>query len=40
MMHIAKDLNPDKFADIDLAEETDQYYVNIYGVHYPGFEAA
>lgn len=40
MMHIAKDLYPDKFADIDLAEETDQYYVNIYGVHYPGFEAA
>ncbi len=40
MMHIAKDLHPDKFADIDLAEETDQYYVDIYSVHYPGFEPA
>ncbi|WP_370571935.1 ABC transporter substrate-binding protein, partial [Methanomethylovorans sp.] len=40
MMHIAKDLHPDKFAEIDLAEETDQYYVDIYGVHYPGFELA
>lgn len=40
MMHIAKDLHPDKFADIDLEEVTDQYYVDIYGVHYPGFESA
>ncbi|MDI9393950.1 MAG: ABC transporter substrate-binding protein [Euryarchaeota archaeon] len=40
MMHVAKDLHPDKFADLNLTEETDQYYVDVYGVHYPGFEPA
>jgi len=39
MMHMAKDLYPTQFADVDLAEETDQYFVDIYGVHYPGFES-
>ncbi|MDD2339664.1 MAG: iron ABC transporter substrate-binding protein [Proteiniphilum sp.] len=38
MMHVAKDLHPDKFADLNLTQEVDQYYVEVYGVHYPGFE--
>jgi iron complex transport system substrate-binding protein len=40
MMHVAKDLHPDKFAALNLTEETDQYYIKVYGVHYPGFEHA
>lgn len=40
MMHVAKDLHPDKFADLNLTQEVDQYYVEVYGVHYPGFEPA
>ncbi|HIH95481.1 TPA: iron ABC transporter substrate-binding protein [Methanosarcina acetivorans] len=40
IMHVAKDLHPDKFAALNLTAETDQYYVDVYGVHYPGFEPA
>lgn len=40
MMHIAKDLHPDKFSDLNLTQEADQYYVEVYGIHYPGFEPA
>ncbi len=40
MMHVAKDLHPDKFANINLTQEVDNYYVEVYGVHYPGFEKA
>ncbi len=40
MIHIAKDLHPDRFADLNLTEETDQFYVDVYEVHYPGFEPA
>jgi len=40
MMHVTKDLHPDKFANINLTQEVDSYYVEIYGVHYPGFEKA
>ena len=38
MMHVAKDLHPDRFTALNLTEETDQFYVDVYGVHYPGFE--
>jgi iron complex transport system substrate-binding protein len=40
MMHVAKDLHPDKFANLSLTQEADNYYVEVYGVHYPGFEKA
>jgi iron complex transport system substrate-binding protein len=40
MMHVAKDLHPDKFASLNLTQEADKYYVEVYGVHYPGFEPA
>ncbi len=40
MMQVAKDLHPDKFANINLTQEADNYYVEVYGVHYPGFEPA
>lgn len=40
MMHVAKDLYPDKFASLNLTQEADKYYVEVYGVHYPGFEPA
>ncbi|WP_321417497.1 molybdate ABC transporter substrate-binding protein [uncultured Methanomethylovorans sp.] len=40
MMYMAKDLYPTQFADMDLTEEADQYFVDIYGVHYPGYESA
>jgi iron complex transport system substrate-binding protein len=40
MMCVAKDLHPDKFSSLNLTQEADQYYVEVYGVHYPGFEPA
>lgn len=40
IVHVAKDLHPDKFANLNLTQETDNYYVEVYGVHYPGFEKA
>ncbi|WP_440953970.1 ABC transporter substrate-binding protein [Methanosarcina sp. Mfa9] len=40
MMHVAKDLHPDRFADLNLTEETDRFYVDVYGIHYPGLEPA
>jgi iron complex transport system substrate-binding protein len=40
MIHIAKDLYPDEFADIDMEEETDQYYADVYSIHYPSLEPA
>lgn len=38
MMHVAKDLHPEKFANVNITQEADQYYVEVYGVHYPGFK--
>ncbi|WP_321428869.1 ABC transporter substrate-binding protein [uncultured Methanolobus sp.] len=40
MIHIAKDLYPDEFADLDMVEETDDYFADLYDVHYPSFEPA
>lgn len=38
MLNIAKYLYPDEFIDVNMAEEVDDYFVSVYGVHYPGFE--
>lgn len=35
LLHVAKDLHPDKFQDVDMNETVDQYNVDIWGVHYP-----
>ncbi|MDQ1251459.1 MAG: iron complex transport system substrate-binding protein, partial [Euryarchaeota archaeon] len=40
LMRIAKDLHPDKFSDLNMTKETDEYYVKVYEVHYPGFKPA
>ncbi|NPV61025.1 MAG: ABC transporter substrate-binding protein [Methanotrichaceae archaeon] len=40
LMIMAKDINPDKFQDLDLDAEIDNMFVDLYQVHYPGFEAA
>jgi iron complex transport system substrate-binding protein len=40
MFKVAKDLHPNKFKDLDLNKEYDAYFVNMYGVHYPGFSKA
>ena len=40
LMRIAKDIHPEKFSDLNITKEADQYYVKVYGVHYPGFKPA
>lgn len=40
LMIMAKDINPDKFQDLDLDAEIDNMFVDLYSVHYPGFAAA
>lgn len=37
---MAKDINPDRFQDLDLDAEIDGMFVDLYSVHYPGFAAA
>ncbi|HTY91988.1 MAG TPA: ABC transporter substrate-binding protein [Methanocella sp.] len=40
VMKIAKNINPDKFASLDLNKEYDAFFVSVYGVHYPGYAKA
>jgi iron complex transport system substrate-binding protein len=40
MMKVAKDINPETFKSWDLNKEYDAYFVDMYGVHYPGFAKA
>ena len=40
LMIMAKEINPDKFQDLDLDAEIDSMFVDLCSVHYPGFAAA
>jgi iron complex transport system substrate-binding protein len=40
LMHVAKDVQPDLFKDLNLTEEMDGFFVQMYGVHYPGYAPA
>lgn len=40
LLHVAKDLHPDKFQDLDMNETVDQYNVDMWGVHYPSMVKA
>lgn len=40
LLHVAKDLHPDKFQDLDINQTVDQYNVDIWGVHYPSLARA
>jgi len=40
LMIMAKDINPDRFQDLNLDAEIDSMFVDLYSVHYPGFAAA
>lgn len=40
MLSMAKYLYPDEFSGVDMDQEIDDYFVSVYGVHYPGFEKA
>lgn len=40
LMQLAKDIHPEKFQDLDLDQEIDNLFVDIYSVHYPGYAPA
>lgn len=40
LLHVAKDLHPDKFKDLDMNQTIDQYNVDMWGVHYPSMAVA
>lgn len=40
LMAVAKDIQPDLFADVDMDALIDAFFVDMYGVHYPTFQAA
>ena len=40
LLHVARDLYPDKFQDVDMNKTIDQYNVDIWGVHYPSMAKA
>jgi iron complex transport system substrate-binding protein len=40
LLHVARDLHPDKFQDVDMNQTIDQYNVDIWGVHYPSMAKA
>jgi iron complex transport system substrate-binding protein len=40
LMLLAKDIQPEKFQDLDLDQEIDDLFVDIYSVHYPGYAPA
>jgi iron complex transport system substrate-binding protein len=40
LMAIAKDLQPELFKDVNMDQLIDSFFVEMYGVHYPGFSAA
>ena len=40
LLHVAKDLHPDKFQGLDMNQTVDQYNVDMWGVHYPSMAKA
>lgn len=40
LLHVARDLYPDKFSDLDFNQTVDQYNVDMWGVHYPSLARA
>lgn len=40
LLHIARDLHPQEFSDIDMNQTVDQYNVDMWGVHYPSMARA
>jgi iron complex transport system substrate-binding protein len=40
LLHVAKDLHPDKFPGLDMNQTVDQYNVDMWGVHYPSMAKA
>lgn len=40
LMAIAKDIQPDLFSTVDMDDLVDSFFVEMFGVHYPGFAAA
>ena len=40
LLHVARDLHPDKFQGLDMNQTVDQYNVDIWGVHYPSMVKA
>ena len=39
-LKIAKDINPEAFADVDLTSEYDAFFQQMYGVTYPDYQPA
>ncbi len=39
-LKIAKDINPEAFADVDLNVEYDEFFQAMYGVSYPDYQPA
>ena len=39
-LKIAKDINPEAFADVDLSAEYDAFFQQMYGVTYPDYQPA
>jgi len=40
LLHVARDLYPDKFSGLDFNQTVDQYNVDMWGVHYPSLARA
>ncbi|MDI9617383.1 MAG: ABC transporter substrate-binding protein [Methanothrix sp.] len=40
LLHIAMDLHPDRFKDVDMNKTIDDFHVEMWGVHYPSMERA
>lgn len=40
LMRMAKDIQPELFQDLDLDSQIDNMFVELYSVHYPGYEPA
>ncbi|MCX8207617.1 MAG: ABC transporter substrate-binding protein [Methanothrix sp.] len=40
LLHIAMDLHPDRFKDVDMNKTIDEFHVDMWGVHYPSMEKA
>ncbi|WP_369425060.1 ABC transporter substrate-binding protein [Methanothrix sp.] len=38
LLHIAMDLHPDRFKDVDMNKTIDDFHVEMWGVHYPSME--
>lgn len=40
LLHVARNLHPDEFQDVDMNQTVDQYNVDMWGVHYPSMTKA